>query len=291
MFTSSDILFEISLHLSNNALVKCSTVNSSFNKLYNYEYFWKCRCINEIVIPEYNYKQKYIQMLKVEVDKSKNIKSKMYKDNKKLTSYINALDFLHQKLYKDKYILFYTLCNLRNTLNYNTPYPSILFIEIEFLHCYQLNIKKIPHQIIILSKLRGLDFSYSQIKEIPKEICLLQNLCSIDLSHNKLEDIPKEICQLQNLKNLKLHHNQIKQIPTEINMLDHLIVFDINNNQLTKLPDEICYMKKLSHLSIENNQINQLPKEFESLISRLITFGYYNNPFGDISGKYTKVFY
>jgi len=202
MNLTRDTLFEILRVSSTDALIKCSNVCESFNKVTIYDYLWKQKC----------YKDMNYRLIK-----------QLYRDS-----------------YMDCYIKWYKLSKVKSTLKYTDSVYKLY--NLQELYLYDKQISKIPKEIDLLQNLQLLHLNRNQIKEIPKEIGQLQNLQALLLSNNQISEIPKEISQLQNLQYLYLFNNQISEIPKEIGQLQNLYRLELSNNQINEIPEELKLM-------------------------------------------------
>lgn len=123
-----------------------------------------------------------------------------------------------------------------------------------------MNLEKIPDEVLENYELEHLSLRYNNIQEIPEELFNLTKLRILGLSENKIKKIPKGISKLKNLEQLYLGNNQLSEIPNEIFELKNLKILGITGNNYTKLSEKIINLQKLEQLAL-NDKITNIPKE------------------------------
>ena len=110
-----------------------------------------------------------------------------------------------------------------------------------------------------------LDFQHNELKSIPH--CLLQmpNLSGLNLSHNNLESLPDIGKWSQFLTVLNLSHNQLKSFPISVEA-PSICSLNISHNNLREVPMCVCSFTTLHSLDLSNNvDILTLPVEMGRL--------------------------
>lgn len=163
--------------------------------------------------------------------------------------------------------------------------------ESTIITLHDMDIKKIPSNITLLTNLISLNieadrlgFIHSELDQIPTicnpqlqiapEICQLIKLQTINIRNYQLEEIPKEISQLTNLRNIRFIGAQLKTIPCEIGKLTNLRFLELSGNKLEYLPKEISQLTNLSILHLCHNNFTIFPEEILKLVNlRYLLFG------------------
>ncbi|CAH8553989.1 unnamed protein product [Heterobilharzia americana] len=103
-----------------------------------------------------------------------------------------------------------------------------------------LNLKKVPSEILNLPYLQKLYLSDNSLDLIPPELLKsLNKLRWLDLRNNNLENIPTEIKHLKELQTLLLDNNKIKILPVELGLLKKLAVLHHRNNPIEFPPEDV----------------------------------------------------
>ena len=242
MFIPFDLLLEIYTHLTFNTLSKCSTVNSSFNDVYKYEYFWKLKCVNDITITK--------------------------------------IKHLYAKSYKNKYRLYHSINNLNSDYGYrfyDLHNDTFEMFKQKTLYITQIAVFEIPKELCLLHNLTDVYLLECQINAIPDEICLMKNLYRLNLAHNNIKEISKNIGLCSELVSLDLSNNEIEVIPSEIGMLNKLTRLELGHNKIKKIPKEIEQCDNISLIWLQNNHIEEWPEELE-LINHKVYIRLSDNP-------------
>ena len=114
--------------------------------------------------------------------------------------------------------------------------------------------------------IRELDLSNKEIKTLPSEIYLLSRVQKLNLSNNLLTTLPSEIGNLTGLYNLDLRNNRIVSLPQGIENLSNLRILNISNNQLANLPATISHIPKIWELDLSDNSFSKFPIEVLRLV-------------------------
>lgn len=77
-----------------------------------------------------------------------------------------------------------------------------------------LNLKSIPSEICLLTKLRELYLHANELKTLPIELNRLTNLTRLDIDRNKLEFIPQGLASLPKLQLLYVDKVQVPLVPS-----------------------------------------------------------------------------
>lgn len=77
--------------------------------------------------------------------------------------------------------------------------------------------RKLPNEIVQLSKLAILNVSRNNLKQLPEGIGQLQQLTALDIGHNKsLQKLPKSLGYVQHLTNLNIDGLNLSYPPQDI---------------------------------------------------------------------------
>ena len=130
------------------------------------------------------------------------------------------------------------------------------------VHVSDLLFIYLPCTNIPYFQIMKLDFQHNELKSIPH--CLLQmpNLSGLNLSHNNLESLP-DIGKWSTVLNLS--HNQLKSFPISVEA-PSICSLNISHNNLREVPMCVCSFTTLHSLDLSNNvDILTLPVEMGRL--------------------------
>jgi len=120
-----------------------------------------------------------------------------------------------------------------------------------------------------------LDFLASNLRLVPREIGLHTKLKVIELSANELRELPKEIYSLVDLISLYVMRNKIGRLPAGFGQLRNLVSLRLDFNALTEIPQAVCEASSLRVLSLEGNQIREIPYYIRGLTDlRMLSITY-----------------
>nr|WP_081983983.1 COR domain-containing protein [Massilia sp. JS1662] len=154
-------------------------------------------------------------------------------------------------------------------LNYNQireiPADIKLLTKLKRLRITANSLISLPHEIQSLHQLVRLDLAGNSIKEFGTLFRNLKKLQWLDLNYMHLNTVPREIFSLLNLRLLGLAGTQIKNINGAIGKLKNLELLDLSENSIKFLPKEISGLKNLKHFYLNDNNIQDLPDEIGTL--------------------------
>lgn len=128
----------------------------------------------------------------------------------------------------------------------------------ELIYEGDYNLGHIPAEIGYLTELTKLYLRNGDIKIIPKEMELLSKLTYLDLSRNTLTELSDELCQLTNLQVLILSGNEITTISKNLSSLSALTKLDLSNNKISGTFVPNGALKSVQILVLTNNQISDI---------------------------------
>ena len=159
---------------------------------------------------------------------------------------------------------------------------------LEYLDLSNNNLKDLPDNFAILSKLQIAFFSSNQFEEYPPillqcpclkmiafrsnkihrlpELSLSSNLCWLILTNNLIEELPKSIGQCTKLRKLMLAGNKLKDLPQELSRCHNLELLRVSANELTEIKPWLFTMPKLAWISYSGNVLNKIVAPTEQIL-------------------------
>jgi Leucine-rich repeat (LRR) protein len=278
-----DVIFNLLTFLTPSNIYKCGLINKQFDMISKSELIRKHKCKEypKIVDNYYvNYKTNYIinelsNILGCQIFAP--IHGRLQTHSHYTFDDVESTKKTQSVLLQNRTILFLPLqmrllTNLRTITIFRVHLRSIKHISslvnLEDFYCENNNLKSIPKELGLLTKLKKLELPNNNINSMPEELSLLTNLTLLNLRGNKLETV--EINTLTNLTRLDLQRNNLQDMP-EIYSLTNLQRLYLNENQLQCISPEIGQLTKLDVLHLQYNNFISMPKEI-SLLENLYDF-------------------
>lgn len=134
---------------------------------------------------------------------------------------------------------------------------------------YYLKLAQRPHLII-----EGGD-----LKNLPQNIGVLTKLTLLVVNGTGLQRLPKSIGNLKNLKALEVRRNDISFLPDTIGGLSSLTRLNVSLNPLFELPESIGNLHNLERLYLRKCKLKKMPESISNLQKNLKDFDAEENYF------------
>jgi Leucine-rich repeat (LRR) protein len=146
--------------------------------------------------------------------------------------------------------------------------PEIkLLTKLEYLDIESENLKSLPKEIVSLIYLKYFRIEASLLTNLSFDIGKLSNLEKLEIRCPliNLDSLQEAIYTLGNLRSLGIGRSKITRISGEIKKLKELYSLRLNNNNISCLTPEIGNLSKLKILKVRGNNIQNLPIEIINL--------------------------
>lgn len=164
----------------------------------------------------------------------------------------------------------YLHCN-----NYNNVHSLLVEISrtcslsLNNLIIENINLLKLPDEILLLPQLRSLNINSSKLQDFPKCIYDLENLLEIGFSGSSFEDMPEGISKLINLNVIEFNDCKIKSLSNDFSELISIKEIKFNwceNLNLSKLLTTISNIKNtIVSVNFNHCNITNIPNEIALL--------------------------
>ena len=145
----------------------------------------------------------------------------------------------------------------------------------EDLRIFNSGSEVLPDSLLMLPKLRNLEWSSGRLRIIPPFIAELNSLKALAVSFCPLDTLPAEIGQMKILSGLSVEWCELRALPDEICDLSTLVHLWVRNNHISRLPDGIHKLTHLRSLNIAGNPIDSTEIErIRRALPNLETFKY-----------------
>lgn len=133
----------------------------------------------------------------------------------------------------------------------------------------------LPDSLLMLPKLRVLEWTQGRLRIIPPFVAYLNCLETLSVDSCPLDSLPPEIGQISRLKRLGVARCRLRALPDEICALSDLLSLRLRSNQLTHLPNDIHELKQLQYLDLRENPIDSAEIErIRQALPNLTSFWY-----------------
>jgi Leucine-rich repeat (LRR) protein len=134
------------------------------------------------------------------------------------------------------------------------------------------NLKTIPEELFLCTKLRSIDLTMNKIEKISNNIDKWTNLEELDINYSPLRTVPPTIGKLRRLKVIWFLDDNISELPDEITGLDSLKELNLNGNPIRHLPASIGKLKNLRFLYLGQwNGVSIIPIEEQGRIKTALS--------------------
>ena len=145
----------------------------------------------------------------------------------------------------------------------------------EDLRIFNSGSEVLPDSLLMLPKLRNLEWSSGRLRIIPPFIAMLNSLEALAVIICPLDTLPPEIGQMRALDALIVQRCRLRSLPDEICDLSTLEILWLSNNFISHLPDGIHKWTRLRSLKLDGNPIDSTEIErIRRALPNLETFEY-----------------
>lgn len=150
-------------------------------------------------------------------------------------------------------------------------------------------LKKIPKEILKLSKLKELNIAFMSGDALPECIGELQFLEKIHIAvGHETVVLPQSLAKLKNLKAITLQECKLTAFPLVLTKIPQLEVLELSANQLSESLNNECYWAKLKTLNLNNNNYTKIP-DWVYQHRNLENLFFYNNKLNKLDDRIVEL--